>query len=138
MLNSVNLIGRLTKDVELKQTSNGKAFARFTLAVNRLNGDADFIPIKVWNKTAENCAEYIGKGSLVAINGRIETGSYEKDGQTVYTTDVVAFNVHFLDLKPKPEKREMTINPFTGDKLVRDDPFAGSGEQDEVKEFPWE
>lgn len=131
MLNSVNLIGRLTKDVELKQTSNGKAFARFTLAVNRLNGDADFIPIKVWNKTAENCAEYIGKGSLIAINGRIETGSYEKEGQTVYTTDVVAFNVHFLDTKPKEAS-----NPYTANEVVKNDPFAGDGQG--APEFPWE
>ena len=107
MLNTVNLIGRLTKDIELRETSSGKAFGRFTLAVNRTRGDgADFIPVKIWDKTAENCAKYIGKGSLVAVSGRIETGSYDKDGQTIYTTDVVAFSVQFLD-----SKKESTGNP---------------------------
>lgn len=115
MLNSVSLTGRLTKGIELRETSGGKAFARFILAVNRIGGEADFISVKVWGKVAENCAKFIGKGSLVAVSGRIETGSYEKDGQTIYTTDVVAHNVHFLD-----SKKDKVDDPF-GEKIELND-----------------
>lgn len=143
MLNNVILIGRVTKDIELQTVGEGIAFARFILAVNRKynKDEADFINIKAWRKTAELCAKFLGKGSLVAIEGRIETGSYENsEGRMIYTTDVVAEDVRFLDSKPKDSKskKEMTVNPFTGDKIVRNDPFAGTGKQDEVSEFPWE
>jgi len=103
MLNRVVLIGRLTRDVELKFLPNGTPVANFTLAVDRpfANKDgereADFIPIVVWRKHAENCANYIGKGSLVAVDGRMQVRSYEQDGQRRYVTEVVAENVRFLD-----------------------------------------
>lgn len=104
MLNRVVLIGRLTKDPELRYTPNGVAVASFTLAVNRtrLNQqgerEADFIPVIVWQKQAENCANYIGKGSLVAIDGRIQVRTYDaRDGQRRWVTEVVAENVRFLD-----------------------------------------
>lgn len=104
MINRVVLTGRLTKDVELKYTPNGIAMASFTMAVNRAfsnqNGEkeADFVQIKVWRKTAETCANFLKKGSLVGIDGRIETGSYEgQDGNRVYTTNVVAESVQFLE-----------------------------------------
>ena len=83
MLNRVVLIGRLTRDPELRYTPNGIAVASFTLAVNRpwLNQqgerEADFIPIVVWRKQAENCANYINKGSLVAVDGRMQVRTYE-------------------------------------------------------------
>ena len=102
-MNSVVLIGRLTRDVELSYTSNTQtAVARFTLAVNRprRNGEdqgADFIRIVVWGKQGERCGQYLHKGRQVAVSGRIETGSYKnRDGATVYTTDVIADNVEFL------------------------------------------
>lgn len=110
MLNKVIQIGRLTKDADLKYTTNGTAVARFTLAVQRnfsnANGEyeADFIQVVVWRKLAENVATYTGKGSLVAIDGRLQTGSYEKDGRTVRTTEVVADNVKFLDSKKKEQQ----------------------------------
>ncbi len=104
MLNRVVLIGRLTKDPELRYTPNGVAVASFTLAVNRsrLNQqgerEADFIPIVVWQKQAENCANYIGKGSLVAVDGRIQVRTYDgKDGQRRWVTEIIAENVRFLD-----------------------------------------
>ncbi|MGI6587973.1 MAG: single-stranded DNA-binding protein [Peptococcia bacterium] len=104
MLNRAILIGRLTKDPELRYTPNGVAVASFTLAVNRsfLNQqgerEADFIPIVVWRKQAENCANYIGKGSLVAVEGRIQVRTYDaKDGQRRWVTEVIADNVRFLD-----------------------------------------
>jgi len=114
MLNKVVLIGRITKDIELRYTPNGVATATFYLAVTRnfknQNGeyDADFIPVQVWRKQAENCAKYLGKGRLVAVAGRIQTRSYEQDGQRRYTWEVVADEVQFLD---RGEKKEQTDVP---------------------------
>lgn len=106
MINRVVLVGRLTKDPELKYTPSGVAMARFTLAVNRTFKDssgeqqADFINIVVWRKQAENTANFLKKGSLAGVEGRIQTGSYEgQDGKRVYTTDVVADSVQFLEPK---------------------------------------
>lgn len=118
MLNNVVLIGRLTKDIELRYTPNGTPTARFTLAVNRSyrndkgEYEADFIPVVVWNKLAEHCSKYIGKGSLVAVAGEIRTGSYEKNGVKHYTTDVYANEVVFLDSK----KKEKALNDVDFDK----------------------
>lgn len=103
-MNNVVLTGRLARDPELTYLQNEKhtAKTRFTLAVNRegQRDVADFVPIIVFGKQAENCNQYLGKGSLVAVNGRIQTGSYKnRDGQTVYTTDVFANNVEFLGTK---------------------------------------
>lgn len=102
-MNNVVLIGRLTKDPELNYTPNTQtANTRFTIAVDRpkKNGQdqgADFIRIVVWGKQAETCSRYLAKGRQIAVQGRIETGSYKsKEGVTVYTTDVVAERVEFL------------------------------------------
>lgn len=105
MINRVTLVGRLTKDPELRYTPTGHAVARFTLAVNRITKkdnqqQADFINIVVWRKLAENVANYLHKGSQAAVDGRIQTGSYDgQDGKKVYTTEVVAEGVQFLDAK---------------------------------------
>ena len=102
-MNNVVLIGRLTRDPELSYTpSNQTPVCRFTIAVDRprRNGEdtgADFIRITVWGKQAENCDRYISKGRQVGVSGRIQTGSYKnKEGITVYTTEVVADRVEFL------------------------------------------
>ena len=102
-MNSVVLIGRLARDPELIYTpSNQTPLCRFTIAVDRprRNGEdtgADFIRITVWGKQAETCDRYLSKGRQVAVSGRIQTGSYKnRDGATVYTTDVVADRVEFL------------------------------------------
>ena len=104
MLNKVILIGRLTKEPELRYTPSGAAVASFTLAVNRTRANAqgeretDFIPVVVWQKQAENCANYIGKGSLVAVDGRLQVRTYDaKDGTKRWVTEVVAESVRFLD-----------------------------------------
>lgn len=106
MLNRVVLIGRLTRDPELRYTPTGVAVATFTLAVDRARTnqqgerETDFIPIVVWQKQAENCANYLGKGRLVAVDGRIQVRTYDgKDGQRRWVTEVVAENVRFLDKK---------------------------------------
>lgn len=104
MINRVVLVGRLTKDPELKYTQTGIAVTRFTIAVNRPfsnqqgEREADFISCVAWRKQAENIANYLRKGSLVGVDGRIQTGSYEgQDGKRVYTTEVVADNTQFLE-----------------------------------------
>lgn len=111
-MNNVVLMGRLTRDPELRYIQNGGAIARFTLAVDkqlsrekraemesRHQPTADFIQISAWGKLGENCAKFTQKGKRVLVTGRIQTGSYEKDGQRVYTTEVVANNVQFIDWK---------------------------------------
>ena len=122
MLNRIVLIGRLTKDVDLRFTASGKPTANFTLAVDRPyrnqqgGKEADFIPVVVWNKLAEHCANYIGKGRLVAVDGRLQIRSYDgNDGQRKYITEVVAETVKFLD-----RAKEEPLAEFEG---VEGDPF---------------
>ena len=105
-MNKVFLIGRLTRDPELRYTGNNTAVASFTLAVNRTysnqqgDRDADFINIVVWRKQAESVKNYLLQGSQVAVDGRIQTRNYEdNNGQKRYVTDVVADNVEFLGSK---------------------------------------
>ncbi|MCQ4924908.1 single-stranded DNA-binding protein [Tissierella carlieri] len=123
-MNNVVLIGRLTKDPELRYIpGSGTAIARFGLAVDKgLSKDkkqefesknqptADFINIAVWGKSAENCANYLVKGRLVGIQGRISTNSYEKDGVKRYTTEVVASNVEFLEWGEKSNNQSNDYN----------------------------
>lgn len=123
-MNNVNLIGRLTRDPELRYIpGSGTAVTKFSIAVDKgLSRDkkqemeskgqptADFINIVVWGKSAENSANYLAKGKLVGVQGRIQTGSYEdKDGKRVYTTDVVASNVEFLEWKDKGQASDYDI-----------------------------
>lgn len=103
MLNKVILIGRLTRDVELRYIPSGTAVGKFTIAVDRRQvkdreKETDFIDIVVWSKLAENCANYIGKGRLVAVSGRLQIRSYE-DSQGIRrkAAEVVAEDVKFLD-----------------------------------------
>lgn len=110
MLNKVVLMGRLTKDPEIRYTSeNNTPVARITLAVDRRKkGETDFINCTAWNKTAEFINNYFSKGRAMVIVGRIQTGSYEKDGHKVYTTDVVADEVYFADSKSESKSQEET------------------------------
>lgn len=107
-MNLVLISGRLTKDPEVRYTTGTQmAVAVFTLAIDRgkdKNGEdmgADFPRVTVFGKQAENCERFLGKGCRVSVQGRIQTGSYEKDGQKVYTTDVIASRVEFIDFKDK-------------------------------------
>lgn len=101
-MNSVALIGNLTRDPEVRYTNNDMAIATFSIAINRppkkdgSEGGADFPRITVFGKQAENVDRFLKRGSKVGIIGRIQTGSYEKDGQRIYTTDIVADRVEFL------------------------------------------
>ncbi len=152
-MNKVFLIGRLTRDPELRYTSNNIPSATFSIAVNRnfanQNGEreADFINIVVWRKQAENVKNYIGKGSQVAIDGRIQTRSYDgEDGKKRYVTEVVADNVQFLDSKSSGQSYTSGSNstdstspydfnqeePTTTD--VKNDPFADFGSNIEISD----
>lgn len=110
-MNSVVLIGRLTKDPEVRYTGEQMAVASFTVAIDRpQRADkekvTDFPRVTVFGKQAENCERFLKKGRLVAIEGRIQTGSYtNKDGQKVYTTDVVSNRVEFLEWGDKAETK---------------------------------
>lgn len=136
-MNNSIIIGRLVREIDMKYMTSGTAMARMTVAVDRgLSKDkqeeakskgwptADFIPVTAWGKSAENCANYLSKGSQVAVQGRIQTGSYEKDGKKVYTTEIVASNVQFLggksDQAPKPKSK---YEGFEIDDSDQDIPF---------------
>jgi single-strand DNA-binding protein len=106
VINQVTLVGRLTKDPELKETTEGTPVAQVTLAVSRHfrnhNGEieADFIQCTLWRKAAENTAQYCRKGSVVGVTGRMQTRHYDnKDGKRIYVTEVVADDIRFLSAK---------------------------------------
>lgn len=110
-------IGRITKDIELAYTQDGKAVAKYTIAINGYNDKTDFLNCVAWNKQAENLKKYCGKGSQIAVEGRISVRNYEnKEGKKVYVTEIVTNNIMFLDSKkesgqaPKEEKEE--VDPF--------------------------
>lgn len=107
MINQVTLVGRLTKDPDLRYTPDGKAVSNITLAVNRhyknASGEieADFVHCILWGKTAENTTNYCKKGSVLGVTGRIQTRNYDnQEGKRVYVTEVVAEGVRFLSSKP--------------------------------------
>ncbi|WP_010298273.1 single-stranded DNA-binding protein [Clostridium senegalense] len=132
-MNKVVLIGRLTKDPELKFTPGaGTAVTTFTIAVNRKfkregQPDADFIPVVVWGKQAESTANYMSKGKLISVAGRIETRSYEaKDGTRRYVTEVVADEVHFLEWGDKSSNGNTTSNSSYGNGGFQRDDYASS------------
>ena len=150
-MNKVFLIGRLVRDPELRYTGSNTAVATFSLAVNRnftsANGEreTDFINIVVWRKQAENVKNYIKQGSQVAIDGRIQTRSYDgEDGKKRYITEVVADNVQFLDTKSSRNEApavEDNVNPYdfsnevdvaTTD--VANDPFKDFGEEIKIED----
>lgn len=140
-MNRVMLIGRLTAKPELRYTGSNVPYARFSLAVNRSfssqNGEreTDFINIIIWRKQAENVCNFLDKGSLVSVEGRIQTGSFtDKDGNKRYTMDVVADNVQFLESKNSAQRRSQeTVSPYDYQEPnpgvnVDSDPFADFGD----------
>lgn len=116
-MNSVCLIGRLTKDPELKTTNSGKPMSVFTLAVQRSylkdgQPDADFIRCVAWGNTAENLCQYMNQGSMVAVVGRIQTSNFEnRDGSRNYVVQVVCDTVQFLEKKEKREEQQKMGEP---------------------------
>ena len=104
-MNKVLLVGNLVKDVEVRYTTSDNAIARFTIAINREvknkdgNYDADYINCVSFGERAKSLSEYLKKGTKVSVEGHIQTGSYEKEGKKVYTTDIVVEKIQFLDSK---------------------------------------
>mgnify|MGYP004567196161 FL=1 len=152
-MNKVILIGRLTRDPELRHTPQGTAVCQITVAVNRRGAqpgqqDADFINVSVWGVQAENVARYMAKGRQVAVEGRIQTRNYDdKDGKKVYVTEVIATNVQFLDSKGANSDSAISntqpSNSFNFNQSpiqdapttsVEDDPFAAFGEKINVSD----
>lgn len=142
MINNVVLVGRLTRDPELKYTANGTATATFSLAVNRNftnksgNREADFINCVIWRKSAETLANYGRKGTLLGVTGRIQTRSYEnQQGQRVYVTEVVAENFQLLESRSAQNTNASTNSSGNYDQSNKNsvpdfgrdnDPFSGS------------
>lgn len=120
MINNVVLVGRLTRDPELRRTQSNVSYVRFTLAVNRSFTDqsgerqADFINCIAWRAQADNLARFMRQGSLIGIEGRIQTGSYEGEHGMVYTTDVVADSIQFLESKQQTQgsSKEPSSNDY--------------------------
>ena len=120
-MNFVCIVGRITKDIELRTTDNGKNVVKFTLAVNKDKEHTNFINCIVWNKLAETMAKYCKKGDLVGVKGEIQTGSYENSkGDKIFTTEVLANKITFLSTKSqeikaevKEEVKEEKVDPFT-------------------------
>ena len=144
-MNRVMLIGRLTAKPELRYTGSNLPYARFSVAVNRTYNNAqgqretDFINVVVWRKQAENVCNFLDKGSLVSVEGRIQTGSYDdKDGNKRYTMEVVADSVQFLETRAQAQSRSQVNNepsPYDYQNVtspnsvdVADDPFADFGD----------
>ncbi|EGO2662594.1 single-stranded DNA-binding protein [Enterococcus faecalis] len=138
MMNNVTLIGRATKDPDLRYTASGAAVATFTLAVNRnyknQNGDreADYIQCVIWRKPAETLANYVKKGTLLGISGRLQTRNYEnQQGQRVYVTEVIVESFYLLESRSQSESREQKTTtsqtpPMDNTMGNNDDPFDGN------------
>ena len=149
-MNKAFLIGRLTRDPELRYSSSNTAVVNFSIAVDRQytnkegQRETDFIRIVAYNKQAENIKKYVTKGSLVAVDGRIQTGSYDdKDGKRVYTTDIVADRVQFLDSKNASNGANVSeeVSPMDfqtssspRETNVSDDVFADFGSSIEISD----
>lgn len=138
MINKVVLTGRLTRDLELKTTQSGLSVASFTIAVNRQFTDsqgkreADFINCVIWRKAAENLCKFTHKGSLIGIDGRLQTRSYDNNnGQKVFITEVVVDNFALLESKGQTNNQSSNngySNNITANTAAEPDPFAGSGD----------
>ena len=152
MINRVVLVGRLTRDPELRKTQSGTSVCSFTMAVGRRvstqgQPDADFINCVVWDKQAENLVKYQKKGNQIAVEGRIQTRNYDdKDGKKVYVTEILASNISFLDSKgtgatgntsfnnlPEPPMVDTSSNNMET-VSVEKDPFEAFGDSIEISD----
>lgn len=148
MLNRVVLVGRMVRDPELRRTANGAAVTSFTIAMNRnfsnQQGEkqADFIPCVVWNKVAENTARYCRKGSLVGVEGRLQSRSYEnQEGRKVNVIEVICDSVQFIDTRSGGNttttntNHTMNTNTNTYSQNNQDEPFYNMSNEDIQREF---
>ena len=149
-MNKVFLIGRLSRDPELRHTTSGMAVCQINVAISRpvsqgRDPETDFINVVVWNKQAENVAKYLSKGRQIAVEGRIQTRNYDNnEGKRTYVTEVIASNVEFLgsanDNRGNNNAPQFDENPFDSMDPVMDttsvdnDPFASFGEKVEISD----
>lgn len=154
-MNRVVLVGRLTRDPDLRYTPSGVAVANFNIAINRPftnqdgNREADFINCVVWRRPAENLANYMKKGSQIGVDGRLQSRSYEgQDGKTVYVTEVVADNIQFLESKGASQgagqdtprfqqnqnQNQQQPNQFQNQNQNQGDPFKNDGEPIDISD----
>lgn len=150
-MNNVNLIGRLTKPVDLRYTQSGVAYGSFTIAVNRIfknqNGEreADFINCVIWKKSAENLANFTQKGSLIGVSGAIQTRNYDnQQGQRVYVTEVLVENFDLLESRKTADNGVLKLggintqsynkNQNSVGNFANNDPFTANGETFEVQD----
>lgn len=149
-MNKVFLIGRLSRDPELRHTTSGTAVCQINVAISRpvaqgSEPQTDFINVVIWNRTAENVARYLSKGRQIAIEGRIQTRSYDNnEGKRTYVTEVIASNVEFLGsandnnrANPAPSFNENpfdAMEPAMDTTSVDNDPFASFGEKVEISD----
>ena len=147
-MNKVFLIGRLSRDPELRHTASGMPVCQINVAISRPVGqgkepETDFINVVVWNKQAENVSKYLAKGRQIAIEGRIQTRNYDNnEGKRVYVTEVIASNVEFLgSSNDQPRNtQQFNDNPFDTDVSsqettnIDNDPFASFGEKVEISD----
>ena len=138
-MNKVILIGRITKDIELRYTKSNIPVAITTLAVNRAKQkdkeqETDFINLVIWGKQAENCKNYVNKGNQIAVEGRVQTRSYEENGKKRYITEVVAENVQFLETK---KESISSMQPAVESKEPVKDPFEEMGSKIEQETFSY-
>lgn len=144
-------VGRLTRDVDLRYTPNGVAVANFTIACNRPfktkdgEQEADFINCVVWRKAAENLANYMKKGNMIGVDGRVQTRSYEgQDGKMVYVTEVLAESIQFLESRGQQNNSGQSQQPSPYDynqqsqrasqQTQQSNPFVGNGEQIDIQD----
>ena len=152
-MNKAILIGRLTRDPELRYTSSNRAVCQFSIAIDRPftnqstgQRETDFINVVVWDKTAENVGKYMTKGRLIAVEGRIQTRNYDNnEGKRTYVTEVIASNVEFLGSANDNNRTNTNSNPFDDNPFdsmeppmdttsVDNDPFASFGEKVEISD----
>jgi len=148
-MNKVFLIGRLSRDPELRHTTSGTAVCQINVAISRpvaqgSEPQTDFINVVVWNKQAENVAKYLSKGRQIAVEGRIQTRNYDNnEGKRTYVTEVIASNVEFLgsanDNRSNNTMDSFNDNPFDVEPTmettsVDNDPFASFGEKVEISD----
>lgn len=142
-MNKAILIGRLTRDPELRYTSSNRAVCQFTVAIdrpftNQASGqrEADFINVVAWDKTGENVGKYMTKGRLIAVEGRIQTRNYENnEGRRVYVTEVIANNVQFLESRNAQNTNNNSINSMPEPPMEKTPyDFANDNEKNEVEQ----
>ena len=148
-MNKVFLIGRLSRDPELRHTTSGTAVCQINVAISRpvaagRDPETDFINVVVWNKQAENVARYLSKGRQIAVEGRIQTRNYDNnEGKRTYVTEVIASNVEFLGSandnrgttqQSMPEENPFDAEPIMDTTSIENDPFASFGQRVEISD----